>query len=99
MVEKFARELMPSSDWDIYLTARNEKWGFESTKEFNDKGLSNVKFHQLDITDPDSRKKFAKFIAENYPDGINILVNNAGVLMDVSFHVPMSFIFITVKLV
>lgn len=75
--------MKPSSDWDIYLTARNEKLGLEAVKEFADKGLT-VKFHQLDITDPESRKRLAQFLADTYPEGIHILVNNAGVLLDVS---------------
>nr|CDS33734.1 carbonyl reductase 1 [Hymenolepis microstoma] len=81
LVEEFARELKPSSNWDIYLTARNEKFGLDAVKELAKKGLM-VKFHQLDITDPDSRKELAQFISDKYPDGIHILVNNAGVLLD-----------------
>lgn len=82
MVERFARELKSSSDWHIYLTARNEKLGLEAVKSLEEKGLS-VKFHQLDITDPESRKRLAQFIEKNYPEGIHILVNNAGILNDV----------------
>ena len=47
-------------------------------KVLENKGLS-VKFHQLDITDAESRHKLADFVKSNYPDGINILVNNAGI--------------------
>ncbi|KAL5967435.1 Carbonyl reductase NADPH 3 [Taenia solium] len=78
IVELLARGLKPSSDWHIYLTARNEKLGLEAVKALEEKGLS-VKFHQLDITDADSRHKLAKFIKANYPEGIDILVNNAGI--------------------
>ena len=49
------------------------------------KGLS-VKYHQLDITDETSRKKLADFVRENYPDGINILVNNAGITANVGMQ-------------
>ncbi len=79
-----ARELTPSSDWHIYLTALNEKLGLAAVEEFAKKGLS-VKFHQLDITDAASRKRLADYIKTTYPDGIHILINNAGVLIDVNF--------------
>ncbi|KAM7533038.1 hypothetical protein Aperf_G00000128102 [Anoplocephala perfoliata] len=81
LIERFARELQPSTDWDIYLTARREELGLEAVKELADKGLA-VKFHQLDITDPESRKRLAQYIKDKYPDGIHILVNNAGILID-----------------
>ncbi|VDD80328.1 unnamed protein product [Mesocestoides corti] len=81
LVERFARELKPASDWHIYLTARNEKLGLEAVKSLEEKGLF-VKFHQLDITSEESRKRLAQFIEEHYPDGIHILVNNAGILYD-----------------
>ncbi len=79
-----ARELAPTSGWHIYLTARNEKLGLAAVEEFTQKGLS-VKFHQLDITDAASRKCLADFIKTTYPDGIHILINNAGLLIDVNF--------------
>ncbi|VDM30544.1 unnamed protein product [Hydatigera taeniaeformis] len=81
LVERFARELKPSSDWHIFLTARNEKLGLEAVKSLEEKGLF-VKFHQLDITDSGSRGRLVQFIEKNYPDGIHILVNNAGILND-----------------
>lgn len=83
--------MQPSTDWDIYLTARREQLGLEAVKELADKGLA-VKFHQLDITDPESRKRLVQFIREKYPNGIHILVNNAGILIDVSiFDVILKF--------
>ncbi|KAH9285281.1 Carbonyl reductase [NADPH] 3 [Echinococcus granulosus] len=50
----------------------------EAVKVLEDKGL-HVKFHQLDITDADSRHKLTEYIKANYPNGIDILVNNAGI--------------------
>ncbi len=83
VVELLARNLKPASDWHVYLTARNEKLGLAAVEEFTQKGLS-VKFHQLDITDAASRRTLATFIKENYPDGVNILVNNAAIAYKVS---------------
>ncbi|CAH8451965.1 unnamed protein product [Schistosoma turkestanicum] len=78
IVEKLAEFYKASGEWDIYLTARNVELGQEAVNKLNNKGL-NVKFHQLDITDPDSRKAFLTFIEKTYPNGINIAVNNAGI--------------------
>uniref|UniRef100_A0A915EXH7 Carbonyl reductase 1 n=1 Tax=Echinococcus canadensis TaxID=519352 RepID=A0A915EXH7_9CEST len=78
IVELLVQGLKPASHWHVYLTARNEKLGVEAVKVLEDRGLS-VKFHQLDITDADSRHKLAEFMKANYPDGIDILVNNAGI--------------------
>ncbi|EUB61087.1 carbonyl reductase [Echinococcus granulosus] len=45
-----------------------------AVKVFEDKGL-HFKFHQLNITDVDSRHKLAEFIRANYPNGIDIMVD------------------------
>ncbi|KAM7539420.1 hypothetical protein Aperf_G00000049222 [Anoplocephala perfoliata] len=77
VVELLAKHLNPS-EWHVYLTARNVSLGEEAVKKFKDQGLS-VKFHQLDITDAKSRHELVEFMKKNYPDGVNILVNNAGI--------------------
>uniref|UniRef100_A0A915EY17 Carbonyl reductase n=1 Tax=Echinococcus canadensis TaxID=519352 RepID=A0A915EY17_9CEST len=87
IVQLLVQGLKPASDWHVYLTARNEKLGMEAVKVFEDKGL-HVKFHQLDITDADSRHKLAEFMKANYPDGIDILVNNAGIAYKTNSTAP-----------
>ncbi|CDI97379.1 carbonyl reductase 1 [Echinococcus multilocularis] len=87
IVELLARGLKPVFNWHIYLTARNEKLGLEAVNAFEGKGLG-VKFHQLDITDADSRHKLAKFVRANYVDGIDILVNNAGIAYKLDSTAP-----------
>ena len=77
-----ARHLGPTSEWHIYLTARDEKRGLEAVRRLREKGLS-VRFHQLDITESESRHKLYDFMKTNYPNGINILINNAGILREV----------------
>ncbi|VDQ13997.1 unnamed protein product [Trichobilharzia regenti] len=59
----------------------------EAVKKLSGKGL-DVKFHQLDITEPESRKSFLEFVRKNYPDGINIAVNNAGIAYKVFQCMP-----------
>ncbi|KAL5967434.1 Carbonyl reductase NADPH 3 [Taenia solium] len=87
IVELLARSLRPTSEWHVYLTARNEKQGLEAVKVLEEKGLC-VKFHQLDITDVDSRHALAKFVKGRYPEGLNILVNNAGVAYKADSKAP-----------
>ncbi|KAF5301335.1 hypothetical protein FQA39_LY10733 [Lamprigera yunnana] len=66
----------------IYLTARNEILGKEAVKKLEEIGLLPV-FHQLDITDPLSVKKFKDHI--DFVDrGIDILVNNAGMAFKIA---------------
>ena len=47
-------------------------------------GISNVKYHQLDITDGVSIERFAKYIKDTH-DGLDVLVNNAAILIQVSW--------------
>uniref|UniRef100_A0A915ETB8 Carbonyl reductase n=1 Tax=Echinococcus canadensis TaxID=519352 RepID=A0A915ETB8_9CEST len=49
-----------------------------AVKAVEDKGL-RFKFYQLNIADVDSRHKLAEFIRANYPNGIDIMVNSAGI--------------------
>ncbi|TGZ65819.1 hypothetical protein CRM22_005664 [Opisthorchis felineus] len=78
IVEKLARLYNPTGEWDIFLTARNDELGKKSCEELKSKGL-DVKFHQLDITDTESRKRFLEYMKTNYPNGINVAVNNAAI--------------------
>lgn len=77
IVELLARHFDPS-EWHVFLTARNVKLGEEAVIKFKEQGLS-VKFHQLNITNKESRRKLLDFIKKDYPNGLDILVNNAGV--------------------
>ncbi|VDP56474.1 unnamed protein product [Schistosoma mattheei] len=84
IIEKLLKLYRPTGEWDVFLTgdristnnlaARNIGLGQEAVKKLNNKGL-DVKFHQLDITDRDSRKAFLTFVERNYPNGINIAAN------------------------
>ena len=79
----------------IYLTARNEQRGKQALDAINndsqlkqakalraDGGLSDVKYLPLDIDSQDSIKAFASKLKENHPDGIDFLINNAGIAMN-----------------
>lgn len=62
----------------VYLTSRDEKRGQAACEELNKSGLTPV-FHQLDVTDEASIVRFCTFIKEQH-NGIDILINNAGIL-------------------
>lgn len=78
----------------VYFTARNVERGNESLKKLTDElkgskvlaqdgGLTTFKFHQLDITDPNSRSALRQTIADNHgTEGIDLLINNAGIALD-----------------
>ncbi|XP_077283701.1 carbonyl reductase [NADPH] 1-like [Arctopsyche grandis] len=60
----------------VYLTARNASKGEMAISELNKLGYYPL-FHQLDISDEHSVKRFRDYIAANH-GGIDILINNAG---------------------
>ncbi|CAL8101997.1 unnamed protein product [Calicophoron daubneyi] len=87
LVEKLARTFGSTGFWDVYLTARNEERGRTACSQLENLGLK-VKFHLLDVVDPGSRKSFLQFMKSQYPDGINIAVNNAGINYKSNSNVP-----------
>ena len=79
----------------IYLTARDQGRGEQAIKDLqNDAelkkakalashgGSTSIQFHGLDISKPKSITDFALFLKEEHPDGIDIVVNNAGIAMN-----------------
>lgn len=52
-----------------------------------DGGLTDVKYHQLDISDSKSITTFCDFLKKEHSDGIDVLVNNAGVALN-GFGMP-----------
>lgn len=62
----------------VYLTSRDEIRGRNAVQELNELGLKPV-YHQLDITDAESVKKFGEYIRKQHGQ-IDILVNNAAIL-------------------
>ncbi|KAL6715180.1 hypothetical protein ACLMJK_007444 [Lecanora helva] len=78
----------------IYLTARDQSRGEEAVKTLqndaqlkkakalaSDGGLATIKYHGLDISKPKSITDFASFLKAEHPDGIDMVVNNAGIAM------------------
>ncbi|KAI4949020.1 hypothetical protein J4E91_005483 [Alternaria rosae] len=79
----------------IYLTARDQNRGEAALKDLEqdaelkqakalkaDGGLSEIKFHLLDITSSSSIKTLAEHLKQAHGDGIDFVINNAGIAMD-----------------
>ncbi|KAJ0967096.1 hypothetical protein J5N97_024013 [Dioscorea zingiberensis] len=61
----------------VLLTARDEKRGNEAVENIIKSGVSDVLFHQLDVSDPASVASLAEFIKTKFGK-FDILINNAG---------------------
>ena len=80
----------------IYLTARDQGRGEAALKQLEqdaqlkkanalkvDGGLSEIRFHALDITDKSSITAFAETLRKNHGDeGIDFFINNAAIALD-----------------
>jgi len=67
----------------IYLTARNENLGKKAALSLDENSLK-IKFFKLDVNDIESITNFKSYISKNH-DGIDILINNAGIVCNVNF--------------
>lgn len=69
----------------VVLTARDVAKGTAAVSSLHSTGLSNILYHQLDVTDPLSAASLARFLSDRFGK-LDILVNNAaasGVVVDV----------------
>lgn len=62
----------------LLLTARDKNRGLEAVEKLKSSGLSNILFHQLDVTDTSSVASLVDFIKTHFGK-LDILVNNAGI--------------------
>ncbi|URE05071.1 KR domain [Musa troglodytarum] len=62
----------------VILTARDETKGMEALEKMRDSELSDIIFHQLDVTDASSIASLTDFIRTQFGK-LDILVNNAAV--------------------
>lgn len=70
----------------VYLTARDEASGKQAVEELKKEG-ANVSFHQLDIDNLASIKRFATYIKEKH-GGLDLLVNNAAIAYKAASTAP-----------
>jgi carbonyl reductase 1 len=79
----------------LYLTARDESRGETALATIlddatlrnanvlaQDGGLTDIKYHRLDISDSASIKSFAEYMKSAHPDGVDFVINNAGIALD-----------------
>ncbi|PNS15797.1 hypothetical protein CAC42_4249 [Sphaceloma murrayae] len=84
-----------SGSFLIYLTARSAERGAEAVNAINedpqlkkakvlsqDGGQTTVKFKELDISNTMSIRAFAESLQKDHPDGIDFVINNAGIAME-----------------
>lgn len=62
----------------VILTARDENRGLQAVQNLRTSGLSDILFHQLDVTNQASIASLAEFIKTEFKK-LDILVNNAGI--------------------
>ncbi|TDZ24299.1 Carbonyl reductase [NADPH] 1 [Colletotrichum orbiculare MAFF 240422] len=78
----------------IYLTARDKSRGEQALSSIQGDadlkqakalsqhgGPADIKYHQLDISDSNSIADLASFLKKEHPDGIDFVINNAGIAM------------------
>jgi NAD(P)-dependent dehydrogenase (short-subunit alcohol dehydrogenase family) len=68
---------LASNGVTVVLTARDDKRGAEAVSILGSLGLSNVVFHQLDISNPSSAVRLADFVKEKFGK-LDILVWTCG---------------------
>lgn len=71
---------MAEKNWTVILTARNEAAGRKATDDLRGRGF-DVRFHRLDVTDSGAIRRLALDLTSE-PGRLDVLVNNAGILMD-----------------
>ncbi|KAJ0181524.1 hypothetical protein K1T71_002246 [Dendrolimus kikuchii] len=69
--------LLNRYDGTVYLTSRNESNGKKAVAELNKLGLKPA-YHQLDVADRESVKRFAEYLKKTH-GGFDILINNAAI--------------------
>ncbi|KAG5563157.1 hypothetical protein RHGRI_005795 [Rhododendron griersonianum] len=69
---------LASNGITVILTARDENRGLEAVQNLKASGLSDILFHQLDVTNQASVASLAEFIKTKF-NKLDILVNNAGI--------------------
>jgi NAD(P)-dependent dehydrogenase (short-subunit alcohol dehydrogenase family) len=79
-----ARQLA-RKDFHVFLGARNEKAGQEAVQKLNKEGekeeYGEITFLKVDVSKPDSIRRAAEEFSRS-TDRLDVLVNNAGILLD-----------------
>jgi (+)-neomenthol dehydrogenase len=73
---------LASNGVTVVLTARDERRGAEAVEKLKEAGLSDVIFHQLDVTDAPSIAALADFLKARFGK-LDILVDRPSSALDV----------------
>ena len=68
--------------YHVIMTARDARKGAEALKQLQDEGL-DVELRKVDVNSTEDCQALARYVGENFK-GIDVLVNNAGVLPESS---------------
>jgi carbonyl reductase 1 len=92
---QYPKSHLHSGAFLIYLTSRDQGRGETALKDLHDDaqlikakalkkdgGQSEIAYHQLDITDRKSLETFTAHLKETHGDGIDFVINNAGVALN-----------------
>ncbi|KAK3640737.1 hypothetical protein LTR56_004440 [Elasticomyces elasticus] len=92
---QYPKSPLKSGPFLIYLTARSEERGAEAVKTLEsdqqlkdakvlvkDGGDTTIKFYALDISQTKSIQDFSTFLKKEHPDGLDVVINNAGITFD-----------------
>lgn len=92
---QYPKSPLHSGPFLIYLTARDQGRGEAALKDLHDDvqlkkakalksdgGETEIRYHQLDITDRKSVESFAAHLKQEHGDGIDFVINNAGIAMN-----------------
>ncbi|XP_023215227.1 carbonyl reductase [NADPH] 1-like [Centruroides sculpturatus] len=80
------KALCQKFDGHVYLTARDEQRGKDAVNKLEKLGLK-PKFHLLNISNLESIRQLRDYLKETY-DGLDVLVNNAGIAYKMASTVP-----------
>ena len=94
----------------IYLTARSPERGAEAVETLNkdselkkakvltqDGGNTTIKYHALDISQSNSIKEFRDFLQKEHPEGIDAIINNAGIRIPGTYGLGLLLTFCVLK--
>ena len=87
----YPKSPLKSGPFLIYLTARSPERGQDAVRTLNQDdqlkkakvlaehgGDTTIKYHAFDVSDSQSIREFRDFLQKEHPEGIDVVINNAG---------------------